>query len=163
VRARVWTLVGGGIALVALSTVAGLVLATRGGSEPARVAISTQPPASTNGGNGRIHGLPASNLRVLSGAQTRRLLSYATAVGTCLDKHAVDVSGPTKEARTITLEIGTKVAVSRLLRLVLSCADPLGAPPSSSSLQVVDARTVVVSVPKQCLLDPKVKAPKTRV
>jgi hypothetical protein len=41
------------------------------------------------------------------------------------------------------------------------CAEPLGPPPSPSSLQAVDARTIVLSVPKQCLLDPKTKLTET--
>jgi hypothetical protein len=102
--------------------------------------------------------LPQSNLRVLTAAQTRRLLAYASAVESCLRERGIDVSGPTKQPRLITLETATAVGLHQLARLMLPCADGLGAPPSLSSLQVVDARTIALSVQKQCLLDPKVEA-----
>jgi hypothetical protein len=161
VRGRSRALVVTVVAAVALSAAAGFLLATRDGHDedqanaliPARTAASSSTKA--------IHGLLSGNLRVLTPAETRRLLAYASAVESPLAAHGVAASGPTTEARTITLETANEVGVRQLVDLVTGCA--VDAPPSPSSLQVVDARTVVLSVAKQCLLDPKVEARKTGV
>ena len=103
--------------------------------------------------------LPQANLKILTPAQTRRLVRYAGDLRACFLRRGVDVDGPVIQSRTITLEATTDVGLKRLVALVFSCtAPPVGDPPSPSSLQVVDAQTVVLSLPKQCLLDPKVEA-----
>jgi hypothetical protein len=95
------------------------------------------------------------NRRVLTGEQTRGLVRYATALYACLGDRGIDVSAPKKNPRAITIAAATPVGLERLVALSTSCAAPLGDPPKPSSLQAVDARTIVLSVPKQCLLDPK--------
>jgi hypothetical protein len=100
------------------------------------------------------------NRRVLTGEQTRRLVGYATALHTCLRNRGVDVSAPAKDPRAITIAATRPVGLKRLVQLATTCAAPLGDPPEPSSLQAVDSRTIVLSVPKQCLLDPKVAAPR---
>jgi len=83
---------------------------------------------------------------------------YATALHACLTRSGADVAAPKKTSRAITLESARAVGVERLAAAAISCAAHLGDPPKPSSLQAIDARTIVLSVPKQCLLDPKVKA-----
>jgi hypothetical protein len=117
----------------------------------------TAPPQADTGRR-VTHALPRSNLRVLTAAQTRRLLVYASSLKACLYDRGVATAPPAKQARAITLETSTSVGRRRLVGLVLPCAEGIGDPPSPSSLQVVDARTIALSVPKQCLLDPKVEA-----
>ena len=95
------------------------------------------------------------NRRVLTGEQTRRLVRYATALHACLRHRGIDVFAPTKTPRAITIAAAAPVGLERLVALSTSCAAPIGDPPKPSSLQAVDARTIVLSVPKQCLLDPK--------
>jgi hypothetical protein len=70
----------------------------------------------------------------------------------------VDASTPKKGSRTITIETAGQLGLEQLVALTTSCAAPLGDPPSPASLQALDERTIVLSVPKQCLLDPKVEA-----
>jgi hypothetical protein len=121
----------------------------------------------SEGGNGAVQ--PAAgalaparnqNRRVLTGKQTRRLVHYAAALHACLTNRGVDVSAPAKDPRAITIAAASTVGLKRLAQLATTCAAPLGDPPEPSSLQAVDARTIVLSVPKQCLLDPKVAAPR---
>jgi hypothetical protein len=98
-----------------------------------------------------------ANRRVLTAEQTRRLVRYAGALHACLGKRGVDVSEPAKDSRAITIRAAKPVGLERLVALATTCTEPLGDPPRPSSLQAVDARTIVLSVPKQCLLDPKVE------
>lgn len=102
--------------------------------------------------------LPQGNLRILTGAQTRRLVRYAALLRACLARREVEMDGPTKHSRTITLVAATRAGIRHLAALTVSCAATLGDPPSPASLQAVDERTVALSVPRQCLLDPKVEA-----
>jgi hypothetical protein len=100
-----------------------------------------------------------ANRRVLTAEETRRLVRYAGALYACLTDRGVDVSAPRKDPRTITIEAAEAVGLERLVASATSCAAPLGDPPTPSSLQAVDARTIVLSVPKQCLLDPNTELP----
>jgi hypothetical protein len=156
-KARRHRSVGLGVAavvlLVASATAAGVLTVGRGGTAPAPMRRVTP-----HGGQNGTVGLPKSNLRVLTEAQTRHLLAYAAAVRTCLRRHGIVAEGPTKTERTITLETETPVGTGRLVRVVLPCAARIGDPPPPASLQVIDERTVALSVPKQCLLDPKLEA-----
>lgn len=96
-----------------------------------------------------------ANRRVLTAAQTRRLVRYASALDQCLSRRGVELSPLRKDTRAITIESVEDVGLERLVELTTSCSAPLGDPPQPSSLQAIDARTIVLSVPKQCLLDPK--------
>jgi hypothetical protein len=95
------------------------------------------------------------NRRVLTAAQTKRLVRYATALHACLASRGLDVAAPKKDPRAITIKAAEPVGLERLVAEMTPCTRPLGDPPKYSSLQAVDARTIVLSVPKQCLLDPK--------
>ena len=156
-KARRHRSVGLGVAAVVVlmaSATAAAVLTIGGGGTAPAPARAVAP----RGGQSVTVGLPKSNLRVLTAAQMRRLLAYASAVRTCLRRYRIAATGPTKTERTITLETNKRVGTGRLVHLVLPCAAQIGDPPSPASLQVVDSRTIALSVPKQCLLDPKIEA-----
>jgi hypothetical protein len=101
--------------------------------------------------------LPKGNLRILTPAQTRRLFRFAEGVESCLVRNGIDTVAPVAGRRTITVRSREAVGLTRLVRTVGSCAGQLGDPPTWASLQAVDARTFVLSVPKQCLLNPKIR------
>ena len=100
----------------------------------------------------------AENRRVLTGSQTRRLVRYATALHACLARRGMAVAPPRKSSQAITLKATRDVGADQLVAAMMPCVAPLGDPPKPASLQAIDARTIVLSVPKQCLLDPKVEA-----
>jgi hypothetical protein len=104
------------------------------------------------------HATHEANRRVLTAAQTQRLVRYAKAVHRCLTRRGVNASAPKKDSKAITIETAEDVGLEALVAITTSCAAPLGEPPKPSSLQAVDSRTIVLSVPKQCLLDPKIEA-----
>jgi hypothetical protein len=115
---------------------------------PTATVISSSAPSEAR--------TPAeANRRVLTAAQTRRLVRYATKLHACLTARGVEVAAPRKGPRAITIEAAKPVGLERLLAEMTPCAEPLGPPPGPSSLQAVDAQTIVLSVPKRCLLDPK--------
>jgi hypothetical protein len=55
----------------------------------------------------------------------------------------------------LSMKVPESVEIPGLLQDSVACGDAQGGPPSKSSLQY-RARTVLVYLPKQCLLDPKV-------
>lgn len=132
-----------------------VTIAVRGGGDGAADA-STAPASSAPL---RAGAAGDGNRRVFTGEQTRRLVRYATALHECLRARGVGVAAPAKDPRAITIEAEKAIGLGRLVTLVTACAERLGDPPRPSSLQAVDARTIVLTVPKQCLLDPKVELP----
>lgn len=150
------------LAVVAVGLVLGFGAATfaiaRDGADEGAGQASAAPASSTTGEGST----PAeANRRVLTAAQTQRLVRYARALHACLVGRGVDVASPTKDRRAITIEAAEPLGLRRLLAEMTPCAEPLGPPPGPSSLQAVDARTIVLSVPKRCLLDPKTELPST--
>jgi hypothetical protein len=146
------------LAVVAVGLVLGIgaaALAIARDGEPdgvTQAAIATVTPSSAPS---EARTPAEANRRVLTAAQTRRLVRYATALHACLTARGVDVAAPRKGPRAITIEAAKPVGLERLVAEMTPCAVPLGAPPGPSSLQAVDAQTIVLSVPKRCLLDPK--------
>ena len=144
------------LAVVALGLVLGFGAATfaisQDGADEGAGQASTAPASSTTGEGSTA---AEANRRVLTAAQTQRLVRYARALHACLVGRGVDVAPPTKDRRAIAIEAAEPVGLRRLVAEMTPCAEPLGPPPSPASLQAVDARTIVLSVPKQCLLDPK--------
>jgi hypothetical protein len=137
------------LAVVAVGLVLGIGAATfaiahDGTSERAARTPTTAAPTPAE-----------ANRRVLTAAQTQRLASYAKALYACLVDRGLEVTAPRKDRRAITIEAANPVGLKQLLAEMMPCAEPLGPPPGPSSLQAVDAQTIVLSVPKQCLLDPK--------
>jgi hypothetical protein len=124
----------------------------RGHSEESERPTALQRPAPAR------RPTHAENRRVLTAPQTRRLVRYATALHACLARRGVEVAPPRKSSQAITLKAASNVGADQLVAEMMPCVAPLGDPPKPSSLQAVDARTIVLSVPKQCVLDPKVEA-----
>jgi hypothetical protein len=149
-------LIAGGVALAAGA--AALVEATDRARLGATTTSATGPHAKTPQRRAESPALPTDNLLVLTAAQTKRLVRYASALEACLTGRGIESSGPATHRRSITIEAARDVGLRRLVGVVTSCAVTLGDPPKPSSLQAVDARTIVLSLPKHCLLDPKVEA-----
>jgi hypothetical protein len=137
---------------LALGIGAAVFAIARGGTDDpvAQPTAAPPPPAQSD-----ASATPDGNRRVLTAAQTQRLVRYATALHACLTSRGLDVAAPKKDPRAITIEAAQPVGLQRLVAEMTPCTSPLGDPPRPSSLQAVDAKTIVLSVPKQCLLDPK--------
>ena len=130
---------------------AAFAIAREGGDD--RVARPSAASASAAQSNAKA--THERNRRILTAAQTQRLVRYATALDSCLARRGLDVAPPKKDSRAITIEVAEPVGFERLLAEMMPCTRPLGDPPKYASLQAIDAKTIVLSVPKQCLLDPK--------
>jgi hypothetical protein len=104
--------------------------------------------------------LVAGNYRVLSLAESERLVRFAAAFSSCLGKHGMRVGAPRPTKTKITMVIPRSTNRVRLNRVGPVCGDALGGPPRGSSLQTMqrfgNTRAVVLYVPRQCLLDPKI-------
>lgn len=97
--------------------------------------------------------LVAKNYRVLTGTQSRTLVSFAAALHACLVTHGgTAVARPVASATRITMRAPGRSA-RELVRLLTSCDPAVGPPPAKSSLQA-RAGEIVLYLPKQCLLDP---------
>ena len=135
-----------------------VIARSHGGDEPALASNRSAANPEPRRGQPERRATHETNRRVLTAAQTRRLVRYADAIHTCLTRRGVKASAPAKDSKAITIETAEDVGLKTLAAVTTSCAAPLGEPPKPSSLQAVDARTIVLSVPKQCLLDPKIAA-----
>lgn len=142
--------------LVALVVIlVGISVATRGGrpaqpspgsqSEPAREPTSYAE-------------LVAANYRVLTVAQTTRLLDFANAFRACMSRRGVEIGKPEPLNTKIELAVSSGAGREMLARLAVACGEALGGPPPGASLQTVqeEGPAIVVYLPKQCLLDLKV-------
>lgn len=159
-RRRAQVVLGGAaLALVAAAVALAAEAAERWRSDdvvPGKAA--PRAPADVPRARSAPSGLPQTNLRILTAAETRRLVRYAREVHACLTRNGIEAAAPTTGARAITVRTVDPVGPDRLVGVMASCAARLGDPPSPASLQAVDAHTVALSVPKQCLLDPKLPA-----
>jgi hypothetical protein len=134
------------LAVAGSAAAAGLVVACGGGAggppmSPGTTAITP----------------PTGNMRVLSAADTHRLLQFAERLRTCVESRGVKVGAPVAARTRITMRF-VSAGQRRALGTVTRCGDSLGEPPQDSSLQVQPAQ-LVLYLPRQCLLDPKVTAP----
>jgi hypothetical protein len=105
--------------------------------------------------------LVAANYRVLSPAESRRLLRFAKSFHACVNRRGISLGPP--EPLNTRIEMAIQPAADReaLGRVTVSCGESLGRPPPGASLQAVSRDQpddVVLYLPKQCLLDPKVKS-----
>ena len=127
-----------------------VAIARSGDDDPVARALAATAPAPSD-----AHATRDGNRKVLTAAQTERLARYANALYACLTRRGLDLAQPKKDPRAITIEAAQPVGLERLLAEMMPCTRPLGDPPKYASLQAVDASTIVLSVPKRCLLDPK--------
>ena len=100
-------------------------------------------------------GPPSSNETVLTVRQSQRLVAYASEFGACLRRSGLPVSGPSVTRKLITLAVQRGRTQRQVVQLGLRCGARIGDPPLDSSLQTFADR-VVLYVPKQCLIDPRV-------
>jgi hypothetical protein len=141
--------VGGALAVVLAWSI--LQLTDRGDVRPAASpVVSTEAKTYAQ--------LVAANYRVLTPAQTRRLLAFAAAIHSCLVGKGVDIAPPNPRNTRIELIPGKRIALDRLVSLMTPCAEALGGPPRRASLQVrpqAGRPVVLLYLPKRCLLDRK--------
>lgn len=114
---------------------------------PGRSTPSTRPPSKKERDN-RI---------LLSHRESLRLVAWAMAFRRCLAKRGVEVGKPVAHAKQIDLELLAPGSPEELAPKTTGCGDSLGEPPRRSSLQFRPGK-LVLYLPKQCLLDPKVTA-----
>jgi hypothetical protein len=100
-------------------------------------------------------GPPASNQRVLTRAQSERLVSYAAQLRTCLVRSGLDVARPHATRKLIALAVDGASSGREVVMAGLACAERIGDPPTYASLQSFVDR-IVLYAPKQCLLDKNV-------
>src|SRR3954468_7646090 len=111
----------------------------------AALVVAVQAAAAT--------GPPASNERVLTRKQSERLVSYATALRSCLVRSGVDVAPLHATRRLISLPVRDARTTREVMAAGLACAGRIGDPPGYASLQTF-AERIVLYAPKQCLIDP---------
>jgi hypothetical protein len=111
---------------------------------------------SSAGGSPASHdaGPPTSNERVLTREQSQRLVDWTASLRSCLLKGGFAVGKPSATSTEIELPVSGS-AQHQLVQATFRCGDSLGGPPASSSVQTFPSR-IVMYLPKQCLLDPKV-------
>jgi hypothetical protein len=106
--------------------------------------------------------LVAANCVILSRAGSEKLVRFAVAFSRCLAKHGEPVRAPRATKTKITMAIPRGTDRLRLNWIGVTCATALAGPPQGASLQTMqrfgDTHAVVLYVPRQCLLDPKVAA-----
>jgi hypothetical protein len=135
------------VAALAGTTVA-LVVAHLTEPESVRTA-RTKTPASS-GSN------PVDNRIQLSHGESLRLVSWARELRACLDRRGIEVGEPVASAKQIDLQLHSKGGPTELSPTITMCGDSLGEPPRRSSLQFRPGK-LVLYLPRQCLLDPKVR------
>jgi hypothetical protein len=130
-------------ALVVATAVVAIVLHERGGSGPGQTYAD----------------LVRANYRVLSTAQSRRLLTFARDFRSCVDGRGIGLGRPSASKTKITMRVPVGTERDRLLRVGVACGKVVGDPPPGASLQVYQRTSpglVVLYLPKRCLLDPNV-------
>jgi len=97
------------------------------------------------------------NERVLSAVESRRLVAWLARFRACLGERGIETDPIVVTRRELSLRTRKHLPTRSLLNRTLPCGESLGDPPTDASLQVRpgDDR-VVLYLPKQCLLDPKV-------
>jgi hypothetical protein len=94
---------------------------------------------------------------VLSPAESARLVAWLGRFRACLSERAVETDPMVVTRRELSLRVRKRHPTRRLLAQTLPCGESLGDPPTGSSLQVrAGEDRIVLYLPKQCLLDPKV-------
>lgn len=121
------------------------------------IAIATLLVAAGCGGTAATTGLgpPQANEKVLTLAQSQRLVRWAGSFRSCLNRRGFDLGDVNVGRTRIELAVRHGTEFHALLRAGISCGDALGGPPAASSLQTFAAR-IVLYLPKRCLLDPNV-------
>ena len=145
------------VMLVAAAVVGGATAAIlgdrRGGKDGA-------PPALAKQAKGHVRSyaeLVAANYRVLSAEQSRALLRFAKRFRRCLGARGIDLGVPRPQPTRIELPVEGGVTLHMVAREGIVCGDRLGGPPRGATIQS-RGRTVLLYLPKQCLVDKQVLA-----
>jgi hypothetical protein len=100
-------------------------------------------------------GQSSSNERTLTHAQSVHLVKWATTWRACMASRGWELGQLERTPTHLSMDVPTTIEVSRMLSDSAVCGDAQGGPPAKSSLQY-RTRTILLYLPKQCLLDPKV-------
>lgn len=142
------------------------LLAACGSTGPARPANGASPrPSAQHSASGsppRVVAtdqatyarLVAANYKILSAAQSQRLLRFARAEHDCLAAHSVAVGEPQAWPTRIVMSLPTGSSLRAVGKAGLACARAAGDPPAGSALQLRPGQ-VLVYLPKYCVLDRK--------
>jgi hypothetical protein len=98
-----------------------------------------------------------SNERQLTRAQSIRLVSWADTFRSCMVSSGVSLGPLEKTSTHMRMELPASVTVGDVLDQMEACGERQGGPPHRSSLQYRPGE-ILLYLPKQCLLDPKVAA-----
>jgi hypothetical protein len=138
------------VGVAAAVTVACALAGCGAGAEPGA-------PAGAMTSTGAPPGSSSTNERVLSAGDSARLVAWFRRFRSCLGEHGIETEQIVLARRELSLRTRTRVGASTLVGRSLPCGEALGDPPTNSSLQIRPGEDrVVLYLPKQCLLDPKV-------
>jgi hypothetical protein len=99
----------------------------------------------------------SGNERVLSAADSERLVSWLRRFRSCLARRGIETGALVVTRRELSLPVKTHLPAATLLSRSVPCGEALGDPPTDSSLQARPGESrIVLYLPKRCLLDPKV-------
>jgi hypothetical protein len=121
------------------------ITAVAGGCSDAQRAAPTT--ASPTGGT--------SNERTLTHAQSTHLVQWATTFRGCMGSRGWNLGELSKTPTHLAMAVPASIDVAPMMADMVRCGDAQGGPPTKSSLQY-RAQTILLYLPKQCLLDPKV-------
>jgi hypothetical protein len=139
---------------VALAVVLGFVAVYVRGGLPGR-----ETDTGVSGGKATTSEsqLVAANYKVLTPTKTRALLRYAEAAYGCLSRK-IDIGKPRPERTKIVMALRGAESPAAVAQMAVMCAAKLGDPPTDASFQV-RGRTVILYLPRYCILDKKVATP----
>lgn len=141
-RSHRWFRLAVPLLLAALTgTAVALLLARVTGSEP---ETSAAPSGAVD------------NRIQLSHEESLGLVNWAKRLRACLGRRGIDVGEPVAHAKQIDLQLHSEGSPAELSPTITGCGDSLGEPPRRSSLQFRPGK-LVLYLPRQCLLDPKVR------
>jgi hypothetical protein len=129
-------------------------LATLGGIALAAGCSDAQAPSAASPA-GVAPSSSSSNERTLTHAQSVHLVQWATTWKRCMSDHGWALGQLTKAPTRLSMAVPEDAELMAVMHDSVACGDAQGGPPSKSSLQF-RARTILLYLPKQCLLDPKV-------
>jgi hypothetical protein len=112
-------------ALVAVAAAAGtIVLAAR---HQRGTHATSQEPAQKS-----YEQLVAANYRVLTAAQTKRLLAFADAFKACVSKRGIELGTPKPLKTKLELRLPPGASEQAVLRVTALCGDQFGGPPKDA-------------------------------
>ena len=149
-RRHAFTVLVIAVALVVAGGVAALAL-HHGGAD----ARKAQRTAKLDVGGKKTYAqLTAANYKILKPTQTARLLRYADAAYSCMSNR-LDIGRPRPLGTKIVMMLPPGASPRAVAELGASCAMSIGDPPSDSSFQI-RGQTVILYLPKYCILDKKI-------